>query len=237
VWQVYGIDRELLAEYAASAAPSTPQKEYGYRNRELLVTAESAGQMNWIVSDHLGTPRIVADLSGTLANTKRHDYLPFGEELFAGTGGRTSGQGYAADNVRQHFTGYERDGETGLDYAQARYFNSTQGRFTSVDPLMSSANISDPQTFNRYAYVLNNPLSLTDPTGLSAQDPQKKNVPPIPPATEMETQLSLMVERSPLRSLYHPSRCHIRTIRRFMRIHGIQGLVAGSGAALSVLAE
>jgi len=61
-------------------------------------------------------------------------YLPFGEELGAGTGGRTTAQGYSAsDGVRQHFTQKERDNETGLDYFGARYFASTQGRFTSPD--------------------------------------------------------------------------------------------------------
>src|SRR5258705_520569 len=39
-WQVYGIGGELLAEYAANAAPASPQKEYGYRNGQLLITAE-----------------------------------------------------------------------------------------------------------------------------------------------------------------------------------------------------
>lgn len=60
---------------------------------------------------------------------KRHDYLPFGEELFAGTGGRTVALGYAGDGVRQQFTLKERDIETGLDY----FLSSTQGRFTSPD--------------------------------------------------------------------------------------------------------
>jgi RHS repeat-associated protein len=61
--------------------------------------------------------------------------LPFGEELFAGVGGRTTAQGYSQpDGVRMKFTGKERDTETGLDYFGARYYSSTQGRFTSVDP-------------------------------------------------------------------------------------------------------
>jgi len=97
--------------------------------------------VQWLVSDHLGTPRMVADLSGSLAGIKRHDYLPFGEEVGAGVGGRTTGQGYVADNVRQKFTGYERDNETDLDFAQARYYANTQGRFTSVDPLLASGKV------------------------------------------------------------------------------------------------
>jgi RHS repeat-associated protein len=68
--------------------------------------------------------------------------------------------------VRQKFTGYERDSETGLDFAQARYHASIQGRFTSVDPLMASAVANLPQSWNRYSYCLNNPLNCIDPSGM-----------------------------------------------------------------------
>ena len=81
-------------------------------------------------------------------------------------GARTTGQGYVADATRQKFTGYEADGETGLNFAQARYQSPIQGRFTSVDPLGRSATVLNPQSFNRYSYVLNNPTNLTDPTGM-----------------------------------------------------------------------
>lgn len=75
--------------------------------------------------------------------------------------------GYSTpDNLRRGYTGYEKDGESGLDFAQARYYNSTHGRFTSVDPLTASASIKNPQTFNRYSYVLNSPYKYTDPLGL-----------------------------------------------------------------------
>ncbi|HET9712422.1 MAG TPA: RHS repeat-associated core domain-containing protein, partial [Pyrinomonadaceae bacterium] len=133
--------------------------------------SSSSASINWLMSDHLGTPRMVFDQSGTQANVKRHDYLPFGEELFAGTGGRTVAQGYAAlDPVRQQFTAQERDVETGLDYFKARYFSSAQGRFTSPDPLLASAETENPKSWNRYAYVLNNPTRLIDPNGLDDAD-------------------------------------------------------------------
>jgi RHS repeat-associated protein len=67
------------------------------------------------------------------------------------------------DTNRTKFTGYERDTETGLDFTQARYFSSAQGRFTSPDTLLGS--LANPQTLNRYAYVGNNPLNSSDPTG------------------------------------------------------------------------
>jgi RHS repeat-associated protein len=63
------------------------------------------------------------------------------------------------------FTGKERDSESGLDNFEARYLGSSLGRFMSPDPM--GGDTKDPQSLNRYAYVRNNPLKLTDPTGLN----------------------------------------------------------------------
>jgi RHS repeat-associated protein len=141
---------------------------------EIEVYGSDSGPVNWLVSDHLGTPRMIVDESGSLANMQRHDYLPFGEEIgsaqVALIGGRSGTHGYVAGNARQKFTGYEADSETGLYYAHARYQSSMQGRFTGVDPLGASASIGDPQSFNRYSYVQNTPLTAVDPTGMALSD-------------------------------------------------------------------
>ncbi|HMV48308.1 MAG TPA: RHS repeat-associated core domain-containing protein, partial [Blastocatellia bacterium] len=172
-WQVYGIDGELVAEYAANGSASSPQKEYGYRGGEMLIVAQASPlEIRWMVTDHLGSPRMNIRGTGTdgglPASVTRHDYLPFGEELFAGVGLRSSSHGYEppTDGVRQKFTGYEHDSETDLDFAEARYCSTKQGRFTTPDPLISSAFQSDPQSWNRYIYVGNRPTITTDPTGL-----------------------------------------------------------------------
>ncbi len=92
---MYGIGGELLAEYLASA-PATVKKEYGYREEQLLVIydGDEVGdeQLKWLVQDHLGSTRMEADRSGSLTGMKRHDYLPFGEELYAGIR-QSGGQG------------------------------------------------------------------------------------------------------------------------------------------------
>lgn len=154
---------KLLWSSASQSKESIPSSQ---------LSSVPPNSIKWLVSDQLGTPRIVADQSGSLAGVSRHDYLPFGEELYANIGGRTSGQGYNgnADGNRKRWAQLERDDETGLDFAEARYYASTQGRFTSSDPLLSSGDTDDPQTWNRYAYSLNNPLKFIDPLGLYVFD-------------------------------------------------------------------
>jgi RHS repeat-associated protein len=67
--------------------------------------------------------------------------------------------------ARQQFTGKERDAETGLDYFESRYFSAAQRRFTSPDETFAGQSLTNPQSWNMYAYALNNPLMITDPTG------------------------------------------------------------------------
>jgi RHS repeat-associated protein len=65
------------------------------------------------------------------------------------------------------FTGQKYDIETGLYYYRARYYNPLLGRFIQADTIVQ--NTYDPQSWNRYAYVRNNPLKYTDPTGNMAE--------------------------------------------------------------------
>src|SRR5205085_10686781 len=78
---------------------------------------------------------------------------------------RTPARGYVGDAVRQKFTGYERDAQTGLDFAQARYFSDSLGRFTSPDDFLKDSKPADPSSWNLYAYARNNPLRFVDPSG------------------------------------------------------------------------
>ena len=121
-----------------------------------VVQTGTAARTVYTTSDHLGSPRINTDGIGQIVS--RHDYHPFGEEV--------SRIGYGSDLVRKQFTGYERDGETGLDFAEARYYYPDRGRFTTGDPLLASGRTGVPQSWNRYVYVLNNPLNYVDPDGL-----------------------------------------------------------------------
>jgi RHS repeat-associated protein len=139
---VYNGGGQLVAEYSTQTS-QTPS-------------------VNYLTSDHLGSPRINTDQNGAV--TARHDYQPFGEEISSSQ--RTQGFKYNPDEIRQKFTSYERDAETKLNFAQARYQNDIYGRFSTPDPMMASAMRANPQTFNRYSYVGNNPINYIDPTGM-----------------------------------------------------------------------
>jgi RHS repeat-associated protein len=108
--------------------------------------------------DALGTERMSATVDQTSNESCMN--LPFGDDLTC--------TGTAVGEVSPlHFTGKERDGESGLDYFIHRHYASTMGRFMQPDPAgMMAVDIGSPQTLNRYTYVLNNPLSLVDPFGL-----------------------------------------------------------------------
>jgi RHS repeat-associated protein len=142
--------------------------------------AASSPTISYTTTDHLGSPRVITDKSGNV--TSRRDFMPFGEDLNAGTPNRATAAKYTAsgDTLRKKFTGYEKDTETGLDFAEARYYNNQHGRFTAVDPLLASGKSANPQTFNRYIYVINNPLVLKDKTGLQASQPVAVPDDPIP---------------------------------------------------------
>ncbi|MGI8639402.1 MAG: DUF6765 family protein, partial [Pyrinomonadaceae bacterium] len=143
---VYDASGKMVAEYSTTVAPASEAK------------------VSYLTSDHLGSPRILTDANGNVIS--RRDFHPFGEEIY--TAQRIAGLGYTADNVRQKFATYERDDETQLDFAQARYYSKNLGRFYSVDPV--GPNFNNPQTLNKYRYALNNPLRYFDKDGEYEED-------------------------------------------------------------------
>jgi RHS repeat-associated protein len=119
----------------------------------------------YLTQDQIGSTRLVTDANGLVGT--RYDYLPFGEEVPAGTGNRTTAMGYnlGEDYSNPKFAGQMRDPESARDYMGFRYYSPSEGRFVSVDPGNAGADATDPQTWNGYAYVVNIPLTFTDPSG------------------------------------------------------------------------
>jgi len=167
---VYDGEGRRVQKLASTAGVTTTVTTYVYDGNGGLA-AEYSGfpnsdaGMGYVTGDHLGSTRVIANEQQT--PTQRWDYFPFGETIPATLSGRSLVTGYGGTSSDPlEFTGKERDAETGLDYFGARYFSSAQGRFTSPDPLLNSGHPTDPQSWNRYSYTLNNPLKYVDPDGL-----------------------------------------------------------------------
>ncbi len=110
------------------------------------------GTVSYFINDHLGTTRVLADSSGLISSS-----LSYGSY-----GNVTSGSA----STRYLYTGRETDSDIGLIYYRARFYDPEQGRFISEDPVGLEGGI------NLFAYVENNPLRFTDPSGLCPQTPE-----------------------------------------------------------------
>ena len=126
---------------------------YVYFNGRLTARLDASNNVFYYFSDRLGSTKLITQSDGSVCYDT--DYLPFGAELPV----RNS----CAPNYK--FTGFERDPETGLDYAFLRYYSSRLARFLAPDPVAGTP--SQPQSLNRYTYALNNPCAYTDPLGLA----------------------------------------------------------------------
>jgi RHS repeat-associated protein len=148
---------KVIAEYVNGSL----SKEYVYSGSQLLATIAS-GATTYHHADHLSV-RISTNSSGTKIGDQGH--FPFGETWYL-----------TNTTTKWQFTSYERDSESGNDYAMARYYVNRVGRFSSPDPLGGFT--GSPQTWNRYAYVTNIPTNLADPLGLEAclddEDPSEE---------------------------------------------------------------
>jgi len=147
VWQyvVYDAFGKLIAEYG--------------------VASEGLGGLKYIQQDWQGSVRTVTNNNGFVVS--RTDHQPFGEEIGSGTGLRSIEQGYNRDpSTRQGYGLTERDDATGLDHTWFRKNENQAGRWTSPDPYKGSMSLGNPQSFNRYSYVVNDPINFVDPDGL-----------------------------------------------------------------------
>jgi RHS repeat-associated protein len=163
VWTQYFYDlsSNVVAEFGKGCGPTCWATGYMYMNGSLL--AEYANSTTYFIHpDHLGSTRLVTALNQSLAQNL--DYLPYSELNSTDSGVTT-----------HEFTGDERDAETashsggedGLDHTWFRKYSSNLGRWMTPDPAgLAAVNPSNPQSWNRYSYVLNNPLALVDPHGL-----------------------------------------------------------------------
>lgn len=122
-----------------------------------VATAETSEQLIFHHPDHLSGASVDTDISGNVIESV--DYYPYGEI-------RIDAKTTTYEN-KHKFTGKELDESDNLYYYGARYYDPSIGRFISADPV--DGDLWNPQSQNKYSYVLNNPLKYVDPTGQSAE--------------------------------------------------------------------
>ena len=126
---------------------------YVYAGSQLLAVQQQAS-VYWMHEDPITKSKRVTNSAGTVVSTVELD--PWGADTSRSSNGAFQ---------PKKFTSYDRDAN-GTDEAMFRRYNRWQSRMDQPDPYDGSYHMSDPQSFNRYAYVQGDPVNLVDPTGL-----------------------------------------------------------------------
>jgi RHS repeat-associated protein len=179
---VLGQAGEQVTEFAtADITPANPTgwaHTNAYAGGQLVATYDTAGNtltyqtaaLHYQIADWLGSRRVQTNAAGMV----EYGYLslPFGDGLtpVPNPNCLSTNYCYSEDPTEHHFTGKERDSESGNDYFGARYYASNMGRWMSPDwsakeDPIPYAHLDDPQSLNLYSYVLNNPLAEPDLDG------------------------------------------------------------------------
>ncbi len=164
-WMLRGLNNELLREYTVKSVNGNIgdfignwfwAKDYIYRGGQLLASESPSGVLHYHL-DHLGTPRMITNAAGF--EVERPMNYPFGERIT-----------FSSEKLR--LTAHEQDQDVmSLYYMHARHYfphsdHLIAGKFMSIDP-GRDFDPREPQSWNLYAYVRNNPINAIDPTGMS----------------------------------------------------------------------
>jgi RHS repeat-associated protein len=139
----YGVEGRKLGTYRLISSTPPSFEALGTNLYFAGRLINSGGK--WVATDRLG--------SVVKSESERLRYFPWGEEQVTTT------------QNREKFGTYFRD-QGGLDYADQRYYSSQHGRFLTPDPYISSGGAANPQSWNQYPYVENDPVNFSDPRGL-----------------------------------------------------------------------
>ncbi len=147
-----------------AASPITPVLAQRYLHGpavdQVLAQDDGLGNVIWHLADHLGSVHDLVNSSGAVVNHLTYDSF-----------GNFTAQSNSTIETRYRFTGREYDSETGLHFYRARYYDAAIGQFLTEDPLGLAGG-----DLNLRRYVLNNPLSATDPSGLTPCDNIKRGL-------------------------------------------------------------
>ena len=180
----YGVDlRNRRSTTFVNGSLSVNGVQFYAGNQKHAYWSSSDNNFHFEHTDWLGTVRVRTNSVGAVEGS--YGSLPFGDGL------TQSG----SDANLNHFTGLDADVGDGANLAHAtfREYGSTAGRWTSPDPYLGSYDATNPQSLNRYSYVLNNPLAYIDPDGTSddpcGDDPNCVTVTtsPLPPVETLQS--------------------------------------------------
>lgn len=164
------VDGELLAE----RHPDGTWTDYIYLNGRRLAAATrplpaadgtvARSNVVYFTHDSHGTVRVALSAQGDVL--ARAMFTPFGEQIHSAA---TIQNGF--DPASISFTGEVHDPDTGLDNYKYRHYNAALGRWMSPDPSsLHYSQLDNPQTYNLYSYVTNDPLLYVDVDGLFEED-------------------------------------------------------------------
>jgi RHS repeat-associated protein len=160
-WTLRDLSNRVLREYQNNAGVWSVIRDYVYAGKNVLASVAPGQSPLHFHVDHLGTPRLITN--SAKQQVAFHAYYPFGEEATA----------FNQDTERMKFAGQERDlaslagAGDDLDFLHARFYSPLTFRFLGVDPVIGKP--TTPQSWNRYAYALNNPIRIVDPSGMEPE--------------------------------------------------------------------
>ncbi|MFN7645953.1 MAG: RHS repeat-associated core domain-containing protein, partial [Acidobacteriota bacterium] len=164
-YYLYGVGGERIATYTVNQQMLNEGTLHLSSNQN-TIDVYFGGRLIWqngqaVLRDRLGS--VMARRVSQSTALERHDYFPYGEERTPSIGDRNK------------FGTYHRD-QTGLDYADQRYYNSAIGRFLSADPYEASGGATEPTSWGRGVYVHGDPVNWKDSKGLFQQAPEGQPV-------------------------------------------------------------
>jgi RHS repeat-associated protein len=149
----YNVAGQRVSIWNTASPAGELQEEYYVGNKRVAYFANN--MLHFQHQDWTGTERMRTTFNGAVEGT--YTSMSFGD-AFATVSG--------SDGDPYHFSMLDHDYSSDTDHAQFRQYSSTPGRWMSPDPYDGSYDPSNPQSMNRYSYVLNNPMEFVDPLGL-----------------------------------------------------------------------
>lgn len=162
--------------YRPDQGTTTDRREYKrHLANYLVITLSSERQSGTVVrsstrhyrfEEKLGSLDVLTDRNGTIV--QRMSFDVWGERRNESTWGgysQTQIAAFNSSNSRKGYTGHEHIDQANLIHMGGRVYDPRIGRFLSADPLVQAPN--NTQSFNRYSYVINNPMNYVDPSGYS----------------------------------------------------------------------